>query len=234
MPKRGKKFKEAAAKFDRQQRFPVDEAISLCKESGSAKFDESVDVAFRLGVNPRHADQMVRGSCLLPHGTGKTVRVIVFAKGDKEKEAQDAGADIVGAEDLVEKIAGGWLDFDRVIATPDAMKFVSKLGRVLGPRGMMPNPKTGTVTFDVGQAVKETKMGKVDFRVDKVGNLHIPIGKKSFEAEKLRGNLLALAETIIRLKPQTSKGTYLKNVTISTTMGPGVKVDPSDLQAQLR
>jgi len=234
MSKQGKKFREAAAKIDRQQRYSVDEAIGLCKEAGTAKFDESVDVAFRLGVNPRHADQMVRGSCLLPHGTGKTVRVIVFAKGDKEKEAQDAGADYVGSEDLVEKVAAGWLEFDRVIATPDAMKFVSKLGRVLGPRGMMPNPKTGTVTFDVGQAVKETKMGKVEFRVDKVGNLHVPIGKKSFENDKLRGNLLALAETIMRLKPPTSKGTYMKNVTISTTMGPGVKVDTSDLQALLR
>ncbi|HPQ69544.1 MAG TPA: 50S ribosomal protein L1 [bacterium] len=234
MSKQGKKFREAAAKFDRQQRYSVDEAIGLCKEAGTAKFDESVDVAFRLGVNPRHADQMVRGSCLLPHGTGKTVRIIVFAKGDKEKEAQDAGADYVGSEDLVEKVAAGWLEFDRVIATPDAMKFVSKLGRVLGPRGMMPNPKTGTVTFDVGQAVKETKMGKVEFRVDKVGNLHVPIGKKSFENDKLRGNLLALAETIMRLKPPTSKGTYMKNVTISTTMGPGVKVDTSDLQALLR
>ncbi len=234
MSKQGKKFREAAAKIDRQQRYSVDEAIGLCKEAGTAKFDESVDVAFRLGVNPRHADQMVRGSCLLPHGTGKTVRVIVFAKGDKEKEAQDAGADYVGSEELVEKVAAGWLEFDRVIATPDAMKFVSKLGRVLGPRGMMPNPKTGTVTFDVGQAVKETKMGKVEFRVDKVGNLHVPIGKKSFENEKLRGNLLALAETIMRLKPPTSKGTYMKNVTISTTMGPGVKVDTSDLQALLR
>jgi len=234
MSKQGKKFREAAAKFDRQQRYSIDEAIGLCKEAGTAKFDESVDVAFRLGVNPRHADQMVRGSCLLPHGTGKTVRIIVFAKGDKEKEAQDAGADYVGSEDLVEKVAAGWLEFDRVIATPDAMKFVSKLGRVLGPRGMMPNPKTGTVTFDVGQAVKETKMGKVEFRVDKVGNLHVPIGKKSFENDKLRGNLLALAETIMRLKPPTSKGTYMKNVTISTTMGPGVKVDTSDLQALLR
>ncbi len=234
MSSHGKKFRDAAAKINGQQRYTVDEAIGLCKESGTAKFDESVDVAFRLGVNPRHADQMVRGSCLLPHGTGKTVRIIVFAKGDKEKEAQDAGADYVGSEELVEKVAAGWFEFDRVIATPDAMKFVSKLGRILGPRGLMPNPKTGTVTFDVAQAVKETKMGKVEFRVDKVGNLHVPIGKKSFNAEQLRGNLLALAETIMRLKPPTSKGTYMKNVTISTTMGPGVKVDPSDLQSQLR
>jgi len=234
MSSHGKKFRDAAAKINGQQRYTVDEAIGLCKESGTAKFDESVDVAFRLGVNPRPAAQMVRGSCLLPHGTGKTVRIIVFAKGDKEKEAQDAGADYVGSEELVEKVAAGWFEFDRVIATPDAMKFVSKLGRILGPRGLMPNPKTGTVTFDVAQAVKETKMGKVEFRVDKVGNLHVPIGKKSFNAEQLRGNLLALAETIMRLKPPTSKGTYMKNVTISTTMGPGVKVDPSDLQSQLR
>ncbi len=230
MAQRGKKYRQAAESIDRAKRYTVAEAIELVKKSGPAKFDESVDVAMRLGVNPKHADQMVRGSVLLPHGTGKTLRVIVFAKGDKEKEARDAGADEVGGEELAEKIAAGWMDFDRVIATPDAMKFVSKLGKVLGPRGLMPNPKTGTVTFDVAQAVAEAKKGKIEFRVDKVGNLHAPVGRKSFTAEQLRENFMTLAEMIIRLKPHTSKGTYMKNVVISTTMGPGIKIDPADLQ----
>lgn len=234
MGKHGKKYRTIAENVEAQKRYSVDEALELAKNSEPAKFDESVDVAFRLGVNPRHADQMVRGSVLLPYGTGKPVRVIVFAKGDKEKEARDAGADEVGAEELVERIAGGWMDFDRVIATPDSMKFVSKLGRILGPRGLMPNPKTGTVTFDVGRAVEETKKGKIEFRVDKVGNLHAAIGRKSFSPDQLKGNFLALAETIIRLKPPTSKGAYMKTISISTTMGPGIKVDPADVQAQLR
>jgi large subunit ribosomal protein L1 len=232
MYKRGKKYRQLAENIDRQKRYTVEEAINLVKNSGPAKFDESVDVAMRLGVNPKHADQMVRGSVLLPHGTGKTLRVIVFAKGDKEKEARDAGADEVGAEELAEKITAGWMDFDRVIATPDAMKFVSKLGKVLGPRGLMPNPKTGTVTFDVAQAVAEAKKGKIEFRVDKVGNLHAPVGRKSFTIEQLKENFMALAEIILRLKPPTSKGAYVKNVVISTTMGPGIKIDPADLQAQ--
>jgi large subunit ribosomal protein L1 len=231
MSYRGKKYRQLAENIDRQKRYSVEEAITLVKNSGPAKFDESVDVAMRLGVNPKHADQMVRGSVLLPHGTGKTLRVIVFAKGDKEKEARDAGADEVGAEELAEKITAGWLEFDRVIATPDVMKFVSKLGKVLGPRGLMPNPKTGTVTFDVAQAVAEAKKGKIEFRVDKVGNLHAPVGRKSFSIEQLRENFMALAEIILRLKPQTSKGAYMKNVVISTTMGPGIKIDPADLQA---
>ena len=230
MAQRGKKYRQAAESIDRAKRYTVAEAIELVKNSGPAKFDESVDVAMRLGVNPKHADQMVRGSVLLPHGTGKTLRVIVFAKGDKEKEARDAGADEVGGEELAEKITAGWMDFDRVIATPDAMKFVSKLGKVLGPRGLMPNPKTGTVTFDVALAVAEAKKGKIEFRVDKVGNLHAPVGRKSFTAEQLRENFMTLAEMIIRLKPHTSKGTYMKNVVISTTMGPGIKIDPADLQ----
>ena len=234
MPKHGKKYREIAADIDRQNRYSVDEAIAKCKEAGPAKFDESIDAVFRLGVNPKHADQMVRGSCLLPHGTGKSVRVIVFAEGEKEKEATDAGADAVGSDDLAARIQDGWLEFDRVIATPDMMKVVSKLGRVLGPRGLMPNPKTGTVTFDVGQAVDEAKKGKIEFRVDKGGNLAAPIGRKSFSAEQLRENLLALAETLLRLKPTTSKGAYLRNVSISSTMGPGIKVDPSDVQATLR
>jgi len=234
MPKRGKKYRELLKTIDRQKRYSVDEAMTMVKDSGPASFDESIDAVFRLGVNPKHADQMVRGSVLLPHGTGKPVRVLVFAKGEKEKEAEEAGADFVGSEDLVQKIADGWMEFDRVIATPDAMKFVSKLGRVLGPRGLMPNPKTGTVTFEVAQAVEEVKKGKIEFRVDKVGNLHAPIGRKSFEMQQLKANFLALAETLLRLKPPTSKGAYLKNISISTTMGPGIKVDPADVQASLR
>jgi len=234
MSRPGKKYREAIAKIDRQRRYTVDEAIDLCLATGTAKFDESVDAVFRLGVNPRHADQMVRGSVLLPHGTGKTVRVIVFAKGEKEKEAKDAGADEVGSEELIEKINAGWMEFDRVIATPDTMKIVSKLGRVLGPRGLMPNPKTGTVTFDVGQAVKEAKQGKIEFRVDKVGNLHARFGRKSFSREALKANFMALADTINRLKPPTSKGQYMVNISISTTMGPGIKVDPTDITVQLR
>ena len=234
MPKFGKKYREIAEKYDDQERFSLDEAIAKCKVGGPAKFDESIDAVFRLGVNPKHADQMVRGSCLLPSGTGKTVRVIVFAQGEKEKEATDAGADVVGTDDLLKRIKDGWLEFDRVIATPDMMKVVSKLGRVLGPRGLMPNPKTGTVTFDVGRAVEEAKKGKIEFRVDKGGNLHAPIGRKSFTPEQIRENLLALTDTLVRLKPPTSKGTYFRNISISTTMGPGIRVDPSDLQAALR
>ncbi|MDP8224597.1 MAG: 50S ribosomal protein L1 [Candidatus Lernaella stagnicola] len=234
MPKHGKKYRETAGTFDPEQRYPVDEALTFCLEGGVASFDESVDAVFRLGVNPKHADQMVRGSCLLPHGTGKNVRVIVFAEGDKAREAEQGGADVVGSEDLVKRIQDGWLEFDRVIATPDMMRVVSKLGRVLGPRGLMPNPKSGTVTFDVGQAVDEVKKGKIEFRVDKGGNLHAPIGRRSFKPEQLRENLLALADTLVRLKPPTSKGTYMRNVSISSTMGPGVRVDPSDIQAALR
>jgi large subunit ribosomal protein L1 len=234
MAQRGKKYREAAAKIDRQTRYPVDEAVALCLSSGTAKFDESVDASFRLGVNPKHADQMVRGSVLLPHGTGKITRVIVFAQGDKEKEAKDAGAEAVGGEELAQRITEGWMDFDRVVATPDMMKVVSKLGKLLGPRGLMPNPKTGTVTFEVGQAVSEAKKGKIEFRVDKNGNLHATIGRKSFSPQQLKDNLMALTDTLVRLKPHTSKGTYFKTVVISTTMGPGVKVDATDLQGQLR
>lgn len=234
MPKHGKKYREIAANIDRLNRYSVDEAIAICKDNGQVKFDESVDAVFRLGINPKHADQMVRGSCLLPHGIGKTVRVVVFAEGEKEKEATDAGADAVGTDDLAARIQDGWMEFDRVIATPDMMKVVSKLGRVLGPRGLMPNPKTGTVTFDVGRAVEEAKKGKIEFRVDKGGNLHAPIGRKSFSPEQLRENLLSLAEVLMRLKPTTAKGAYLRNVSISATMGPGVRVDPSDIQAALR
>ncbi|MDD5343862.1 MAG: 50S ribosomal protein L1, partial [Smithella sp.] len=199
--------------------------------AAGAKFDETVDAAIRLGVNPAHADQMVRGSVVLPNGLGKTVRVLVFAKGEKEKEALEAGADLVGNDDILEKIKGGWMEFDRVIATPDMMGSVGKIGKILGPRGLMPNPKVGTVTFEVANAVKELKAGKVEFRVEKAGIVHSPVGKVSFGAEKLRENVSALLETIIKLKPASSKGTYIKSISISSTMGVGVKIDPLDIKA---
>jgi large subunit ribosomal protein L1 len=200
--------------------------MELVTASTTAKFDETVDAAIRLGVNPAHADQMVRGSVVLPNGLGKKVRVLVFAKGEKEKEALDAGADFVGADDIVEKIKGGWLDFDRVIATPDMMGNVGKLGKILGPRGLMPNPKVGTVTFDVANAVAELKAGRVEFRVEKAGIVHCPVGKASFGAEKLKENFLALLEMVVKLKPASSKGIYLRSISLSSVMGPGVKVDP--------
>lgn len=234
MAKSGKKYLEVKKKVDPQRKYKLDEALGLVLETSYAKFDESVDVAMRLGVDPRHADQMVRGSLVLPHGTGKTTRVLVFAKGDKEKEARDAGADYVGAEDMAEKIQGGWLDFDKVIATPDTMGTVGKLGKILGPRGMMPNPKVGTVTFDVTKAVGEMKAGRVDFRVDKVGIVHCAIGKVSFGKDKISDNVKALFEMIMKLKPSSSKGTYLKSVTVSSTMGPGVKVDPVEVPQTLK
>ncbi|MBM4314511.1 MAG: 50S ribosomal protein L1 [Deltaproteobacteria bacterium] len=226
MAKRGKKYLEAAKKIEAGKRYPVHEATELIVAAARAKFDETVAVAVRLGVNPAHADQMVRGSVVLPNGLGKSVRVLVFAKGEKEKEALEAGADVVGSDDVVEKIRGGWLEFDRVIATPDMMGSVGKLGKILGPRGLMPNPKVGTVTFDVGRTVKELKAGKVEFRVEKAGIVHCPIGKASFGAEKLKENFLALVEMIIKLKPASSKGIYIRSVSLSTVMGPGVKVDP--------
>ncbi len=234
MAKSGKKYLEVKKKVDPQRKYKLDEALGLVLETSYAKFDESIDVAMRLGVDPRHADQMVRGSLVLPHGTGKTTRVLVFAKGDKEKEARDAGADYVGAEDMAEKIQGGWLDFDKVIATPDMMGLVGKLGKILGPRGMMPNPKVGTVTFDVAKAVGEMKAGRVDFRVDKVGIVHCAIGKVSFGKDKISDNVKALFELIMKLKPSSSKGTYLKSVTVSSTMGPGVKVDPVEVPQTLK
>jgi len=226
MAKRGKKYVEAAKKIDAGKRYPISEATELVVASARAKFDETVAAAVRLGVNPAHADQMVRGSVALPNGLGKSVRVLVFAKGEKEKEALDAGADVVGSDDVVEKIRGGWLEFDRVIATPDMMGSVGKLGKILGPRGLMPNPKVGTVTFDVARTVKELKAGKVEFRVEKAGIVHCPIGKASFGAEKLKENFIALVEMIIKLKPASSKGIYIRSVSLSTVMGPGVKVDP--------
>jgi large subunit ribosomal protein L1 len=226
MAKAGKKYREALQKVDREKRYQVPEAIEVAVSTASAKFDETLDIAVRLGVDPRHADQMVRGTCVLPHGIGKTVRVLVFAKGDKEKEALEAGADFVGAEDLVEKIKGGWLDFDKAVATPDMMGLVGKMGKILGPRGLMPNAKTGTVTPDVTRAVSELKAGKIDFRVDKAGIVHAPLGKISFGPQKLVENLAAFFESIMRLKPLAAKGTYLRTIAVSSTMGPGVKIDP--------
>jgi large subunit ribosomal protein L1 len=224
-----KKRETASSAFDRTKRYTVEEAVHIVKQAAYAKFDETVDVAVRLGVNPRHAEQMVRGAIVLPHGIGKTVRVLVFAKGEKEKEATEAGADFVGAEDLVEKIQGGWLEFDTAIAMPPMMGQVGKLGRVLGPRGLMPNPKTGTVTMEVGKAVREAKAGKVNYRVEKAGIVHAPIGKVSFEEPKLVDNTIALLDALIRAKPSAAKGTYLRSITLSSTMGPGVKVDPLSL-----
>jgi len=230
MSKRGKSFAEAKKKIEPGKRYTLREAVELVVDAKRAKFDETVDAAIRLGVNPQHADQMVRGSVVLPNGLGKSVRVLVFAKGEKEKEALDAGADIVGSDEIIEKIKGGWLEFDREIATPDMMGSVGKLGKILGPRGLMPNPKVGTVTFDVGKAVNELKAGKVEFRVEKAGIVHSPVGKVSFGAEKLLENISALVEAIIKLKPASSKGTYLRSISLSTTMGPGVKVDTLDVR----
>ncbi len=230
MFKRGKGFLEAKKKIESGKRHTLNEAVNLIVATSRTKFDETVDAAIRLGVNPAHADQMVRGSVVLPHGLGKSVKVLVFAKGEKEKEAIDAGADVVGTDDIIEKIKNGWLEFDRVVATPDMMGSVGKLGKILGPRGLMPNPKVGTVTFDVAKAVNELKAGKVEFRVEKAGIVHSPVGKVSFGAEKLLENVSALIETIIKLKPASSKGTYLKSISISTTMGPGIKVDPLEVK----
>jgi large subunit ribosomal protein L1 len=226
MPKVAKKRAAAATKVDRSQRVTLDEACGLVKQAAYAKFDEAVDIAVRLGVNPRHADQMVRGAVVLPNGTGQSLRVLVFAKGEKAKEAEAAGADVVGEADLVNKVQEGFMDFDRVIATPDMMGLVGKLGRVLGPRGLMPNPKVGTVTFDVKTAVSEAKAGKVEYRVEKAGIVHARIGKVSFEQLALRENADALIQALIRQKPSTAKGVYLKSITLSSTMGPGVRVDP--------
>ncbi|MBI4590355.1 MAG: 50S ribosomal protein L1 [Candidatus Rokubacteria bacterium] len=225
MPALAKRYKAALALIDRAKPYTVEEAIATVKQTPGAKFDESVDISLRLGVDPKHADQMVRGAVVLPHGTGKAMRVAVFAKGEKEREARGAGADYVGAEDLIEKIQGGWMEFDSTVATPDLMGQVGKLGKVLGPRGLMPNPKLGTVTFDIARAVREVKAGKVEFRVDKAGNVHVPIGKKSFSAAQLAENAMTLVEAIMRAKPAAAKGQYLRSLTVSSTMGPGVRVD---------
>ena len=231
---RGKKYRAAAEKVDPQQSYSHREAVDLVLENKFAGFDETVDIVFNLGVDPRHADQNVRGAVVLPNGTGKEVRLIVFAKGDKATEAQEAGADEVGAEELAQRIQDGWMDFDRVIATPDMMSVVGRLGRVLGPRGLMPNPKVGTVTQDVGKAVSEQKSGKVEFRVDKNGVLHAPIGKCSFNADQLAENLMAVTEVVVKAKPSSAKGAYIKKVAISSTMGPGIRLDPTELQASVR
>ncbi|MBD8070964.1 50S ribosomal protein L1 [Bacillus sp. PS06] len=231
MAKRGKKYVEAAKLVDRTKAYPVAEAIELAKKTSTAKFDATVEVAFRLGVDPKKADQQIRGAVVLPNGTGKTQRVLVFAKGEKAKEAEAAGADYVGDSDYITKITQGWFEFDVIVATPDMMGEVGKLGRVLGPKGLMPNPKTGTVTFDVDKAVKEIKAGKVEYRVDKAGNIHVPIGKISFEDQKLAENFTTIYETLLKVKPAAAKGTYMKNIAVSSTMGPGVKVDASTFVA---
>lgn len=225
MPKRGKKYTASREKIDSQERIDFSSVVASVIDASFAKFDETIDVAVRLGVDPRHADQMVRGTVVLPNGLGKDVKVLVFAKGEKETEAKEAGADYVGGDDLVEKIKEGWFDFDKAVATPDMMGTVGKIGRLLGPRGLMPNAKTGTVTFDVARAVTELKAGKIDFRVEKTGIVHAPMGKVSFGTEKIIQNLAAFLETLLRLKPSASKGTYLKGIAVSSTMGPGVKVD---------
>jgi large subunit ribosomal protein L1 len=229
--KETKNRKAAVAQLDRSKRVTVDEAVALVKKMAYAKFDESVDVAVRLGVNPKHADQMVRGAIVLPHGTGKTVRVLVFARGEKEKEALEAGADVAGGDELVQKVQEGFLDFDRVIATPDLMGAVGKLGRVLGPRGLMPNPKVGTVTFDVKNAVREAKAGKVEYRVDKAGVVHCRIGRRSFDEKRLSENAMALITELLNKKPSTAKGIYMRSITLSSTMSPGVRVDTSTVVA---
>jgi len=230
MPKRGKKYIESRKKTDIDNKNEFNEAVKLIVDSSFAKFDETIDVAVRLGVDPRHADQMVRGTVVLPNGLGKEVKVLVFAKGEKEKEATDAGADFVGNEDLIDKIKEGWFGFDKAVATPDIMGTVGKIGKILGPRGLMPNAKTGTVTFDIERAVKELKAGKIDFRVEKAGIIHAPMGKVSFGAEKIVANVTAFLEKVMRLKPASSKGTYLKGISISTTMGPGIKIDISSVK----
>jgi large subunit ribosomal protein L1 len=230
----GKLQKAAKAQIDRTKAYTIEEALALVKETAYAKFDETVDVCVRLGVDPRKADQMVRGAVVLPNGLGKTVRVLVFAKGEKAQEAEAAGADHVGADDLVAKIQAGWYDFDTAIATPDMMGTVGKIGKLLGPRGLMPNPKVGTVTFEISRAVSEAKSGKVEYRVEKAGIVHAPVGKVSFDIDKLKGNVVALMDALVKAKPATSKGAYLKKISVSSTMGPGVNVDVPALQAQVK
>ncbi len=230
MAKHGRKYQEAAAKIE-ERPYELAEAVELAKENATAKFDETMEMALRLGVDPRHADQMVRGTLVLPHGTGRELRVLVFAQGEKAKEAEDAGADYVGAEDLAKKIEGGWVDFDSVVSTPDMMKVAGKLGRVLGPRGMMPNPKTGTVTFDLAEAIGQIKAGRIEFRVEKTGIIHAPFGKASFPSEQLIENAAALIGAVLRARPSAAKGKYVKSAVISTTMGPGIRLDESVMTA---
>lgn len=226
----GKKYEAAKAKIDSAKTYEITEGFNLVPETKCAKFDETVEISGKLGVDPKHPDQMVRGTVVLPHGIGKTVRILVFAKGEKETEGRDAGADFVGAEDMIEKVSKGWLDFDAIVATPDMMGAVGKLGKVLGPRGLMPNPKLGTVTFDVKKAVSDLKAGKVEFRVDKQGNIHVPVGKASFGGQKLRENFMSLMEAIIKAKPASSKGTYLRSLFVSTTMGPSIRLDAVEIR----
>ncbi|MDO5674113.1 MAG: 50S ribosomal protein L1 [bacterium] len=234
MPKRGKLYRNAVTAIERTRLYDLGEALDLVLQAKYAKFDESIDIAVRLGVDPRHADQMVRSSVILPNGTGKTARVLVFAKGEKEKEALDAGADYAGSEELVAKIKEGWLEFDKTIATPDMMGEVGKIGRILGPRNLMPNAKLGTVTFDIARVVNEIKKGKVDFRVDKAGVVHAVVGKASFGNGQLQENVLAFVDRLIQLKPANSKGIYLRTLSLSSTMGPGVKVDPLQVRGQIK
>jgi large subunit ribosomal protein L1 len=231
MKENGKAYRAALAKVDRNQRYVLEDSLRLARETARAKFDETLEMAIRLGVDPRQADQNVRGTVSLPHGMGKTVRVLAFAKGEKEKEAQEAGADFIGSDELIKKISEGWLDFDKAVATPDMMGAVGRIGKVLGPRGLMPNPKTGTVTVDIAKAIKEIKAGKLEFRVDKAGIVHVPIGKASFAAEQLIDNARAVLSAILRAKPASAKGNYVRGVTVSATMGPGIKVDLSQIRA---
>ena len=227
----GKNYRDALANVDRNQRYLLEDSLRLAKDTARAKFDETVEMAIRLGVDPRQADQNIRGTVTLPHGMGKAVRVLAFAKGDKEKEAQDAGADFVGSDDLIKKISEGWLDFDKAVATPDMMAAVGRIGKVLGPRGLMPNPKTGTVSMDIGKAIKEIKAGKLEYRVDKAGIVHVPVGKASFGPEQLIDNAKAVLMSVLRAKPASAKGNYVKGVTVTTTMGPGIKIDLAQIRA---
>jgi len=233
MPRRGKRYQKVQEGLDLSQRYDFNEAVQRALDCAYARFDESVDLAVRLGVDPRRADQMVRGTVVLPNGTGKSVRILAFAKGEKEKESRDAGADYAGADDLIEKIKGGWLEFDKTVATPDMMGAVGKIGKILGPRGLMPNAKLGTVTFDLAKVIKEIKAGKIDFRVEKSGIVHVPVGRVSFGIEKLLENIATFIDTIMRLKPAASKGTYIRGIAISTTMGPGIKIDPTSVKGLL-
>ena len=230
MSGKGKSYRTVLAKVDRNQRYVLEQGVRLAQETARAKFNETVEMAVRLGVDPRQADQNVRGTVSLPHGMGKPVRILAFAKGEKEKEAQEAGADIVGGDDLIKKISDGWLDFDKAVATPDMMAAVGRIGKLLGPRGLMPNPKTGTVTLDIGKAIKEIKAGKVEFRVDKAGIVHVPVGKVSFAAEQLIDNARAVLASILRAKPASAKGNYVRGVTLATTMGPGIKLDLAEIR----
>jgi len=227
----GKSYRKVLDKVDRTQRYQLEDSLKLVKETARAKFDETVDMAIRLGVDPRQADQNIRGTVALPHGMGKTVRVLAFAKGEKEREAQEAGADFIGSDELIKKISEGWLDFDKAVATPDMMAAVGRIGKILGPRGLMPNPKTGTVSLDIGKAVREIKAGKLEFRVDKAGIVHVPVGRASFSAEQLIDNAKMVLLTILRAKPASAKGNYVKGVTVATTMGPGIKIDLAQIRA---